>query len=171
MQCLQMAIERSPLARSLNQLYNAIHQLQTTPINPLLAHLPTTLSVNVADIPVNIVISPRSTEGDEAWAQWGEVDELSNSSESEDSDVFSDRMVSRVKSDNLRVEPWQTLLMIDNQAPGKVSSEVMGLGIDVDVGDSTNGERRGSSGEEEDERNLLKALIEELTVNKPYVRS
>jgi len=146
-----MAIERNAMARSLNQLYNAIHHLQTTPVNPLMSHLPTTLSISVADIPVSIVVSPKATETDESWAQWGEMDDMS-SSESEDSDS-SDRVFTKARSDVIRVEPWQTLLMLDDWVAGKVSAEVLGQGVAEDPDD--------------DEEGMLKSLIDEITVTKP----
>jgi hypothetical protein len=163
-----MIYERNPLDRALNQLFTKLHQLRTKPANPLYSYLPTTLNVNLHDIPIAINLSPRSAKADEHWAHWGERDELSSV---EDSDSEAGHNDSKIP--DFRVEPWQALLLIDDDATEKaeeISRDLVGLGVsNVSTGEDGDGDtslvdsRRGSkdaTSAEEDEGLLLRALIE-----------
>ena len=167
-----MLYERSSLDRALNQLFAAIYQYQTRPQNPLYSSLPTTITVSLGNVPISMVLSARSTEIDEAWAHWGDIDDNSDVS-SEDSDVGHGE---EIKIRDLRVEPWQTLLLIDEDAidqAQEISRSLVGLGIGVEEFDddetpvSTAAIVRRGSKEEEDEGNLMKRLIEACDVTKP----
>jgi hypothetical protein len=163
--------ERFSLDRALNQLFTAIYQLQTKPSNPLHAHLPTTLTVSLADLPISMVLSPQTTEGDESWAHWGERGDELLLEEDDDDDENSDWENAKPGSGDLRIEPWQTLLLISNALIG------LGVGVSGSLGDESSvnsplipmGDRRESKGTaiEEDEGVLMKALIEGCDVTKP----
>ena len=172
-----MLYERSSLDRALNQLFAAIYQYRTRAVNPLYASLPTTITVSLGNVPISMVLSPRNAETDEVWAHWGEIDDVSDES-SEPSDIGHGE---EIKVKDLRVEPWQTLLLIDDDAmeqAQEISRSLVGLGIsteeyDEDPHPELNGllaHRRGSKGEE-DEGLLMKALIEGCDVTKPLVRA
>lgn len=175
MECCRIVYERNPLDRALNQLFTAIHNLRTKPANPLYSYLPTTLTVNLVDIPITMVLSPRSNISDEHWAHWGELDEQSSV---DDSDSESGMFESR-KTADLRIEPWQALLLIEDDAADKaeeISRTLIGLGVDSrDVDDESTpsgSSRRGSKDvttAEEDEGLLMESLIRECRVTKRYV--
>jgi hypothetical protein len=163
-----MIYERNPLDRGLNQLFTKLHQLRSKPANPLYSYLPSTVNVNLHDIPISMSLSPRSTKNDEHWAHWGERDELSSVDDSD-----SEAGINESKAPDFRVEPWQALLLIDDDATEKaeeISRDLVGLGVsDVSTGDEGDGNtsvvdsRRGSkdaNSAEEDEGLLLRALIE-----------
>ena len=170
-----MIYEKNSLDRSLNQLFTAIHQVQTKPVNPLYTHLPTTITVKIADIPVSMVLSPRSTQIDEVWAHWGEIEH--GSSVEDEEDESDGDWVDGPKFSDLRVEPWQTLLLIDDDAAEdahEISRALVGLGVseigvDVDVSEGTSSApmlSRQESSAEEDEGLLMKSLIETCDVSK-----
>jgi hypothetical protein len=181
MECLRHIIETCPLARSLNQLYNAIHQMKQQPANPLYAHLPTTLTINVAYMPVDITVAPRAPEADEAWAHWGEKEDATMSDDGQ-SDTWSEGLVTHpngalmVVQAELKVDPWQTLLLLESEeaAAGHrgVSTDLMGLGIhdaadpeeESIVSPKASASRRGS---DSDEAVLMSNLIAACDVSRP----
>jgi hypothetical protein len=134
------------------------------------------MTVNVGDIPISMVLSPRSTLSDEHWARWGDVDAGSSV---DDSDSESGMYESR-KTADLRIEPWQTLLLLDDDAVDKaeeISRTLVGLGLDEPEGDEdftpSSGSRRGSkevTSAEEDEGVLMESLIRECNVTKRYAQ-
>ncbi|ORX39153.1 nitrogen permease regulator of amino acid transport activity 3-domain-containing protein [Kockovaella imperatae] len=170
LECCRMLYERSSLDRALNQLFASIYQYQRRPKNPLYSSLPTTITVSLGSVPISMILSSRTKEVDEAWAHWGEIDDVSDVS-SEDSDAGHG---DDIRSRDLRVEPWNTLLLIDDDAveqAQEISRSLVGLGIGV--GDPGQDEapptavfgRRGSK-EEEDEGHLMKSLIGACDVSK-----
>jgi hypothetical protein len=182
--------ETFSLDRALNQLYTAIHDLNKKPSNPLHAHLPTSFTVSLCDLPITMVLSPRSTEGDEAWAHWGDLGEgeglsIDDDVEEEDETLSEWEGNARVGGGDLRIEPWQTLLLVEEGTVARaleISNELVGLGVGLTPsGRSSNGEdsetvtpdidRRSSARAggtaEEDEGVLMKALIEACDVTKP----
>jgi len=172
-----MVYEKYSLDRALNQLFIAIQQFRTKPSNPLYSHLPNSITVNLADIPISMVLSPQSVETDEAWAHWGERDDLSSS----DDEVSEMGWDASMKQLDLRVEPWQTLLLIDEDATekaGEISTSMVGLGIGRRILDESEKTSpmpmsRGASRErsmEEDEGLLMRSLIGACDVSKPSVR-
>ncbi|KAK4688354.1 nitrogen permease regulator 3, partial [Tremellales sp. Uapishka_1] len=172
MQCLENVVAVSSLAKSLFALFNMIWELKSAPINPLYSHLPMTTSIQVSDIPVSMVISPRSTDNHESWNSWGEIEEGSEDSDESISDDDSVSHTKRAKLVDLRVEPWQTLLLIEDDP-----SKLLGLGVTPAESTTTPSspgsatERRNSrstwTGDEEDEGALEKALITACDVSKP----
>lgn len=110
---------------------------------------------------------------------WGELADLSDSDDSA-SEAFTEERLMPAASHApvLRVEPWQTLLLLDENAgqnAGEITDNLMGLAI---VGTSLGGTdpvrpmppmiRRDSGGTaEEDEGVLIKALIEACDVSRP----
>lgn len=180
LECLRLVYEKSSLDRAMNRLLIAIRDLQRKPLNPLYSFLPTTITVHLADLPISMVLSPRVTESDEAWAQWGDIDDYSDSDDEEDSEIgledrLSGRVMSGTKHPDLRVEPWQTLLLLQGDADTvarEVTDAVMGMAGDLDepdiVAGAVIGPRRASGGPtaEEGEALMLKQLIEACDVNK-----
>jgi hypothetical protein len=172
LECCRILYENNSLDRSLNQLFTALHDLQTKPANPLYSHLPTTITINLVDMPISMVLSPRSQDHDEAWAHWGEIDGVSSGEEDEDSEAGWE-----AKAPDFRVEPWQTLLLVDDDATEKaheISRALVGLGVEgveVEVDDAEQTptfSRRDSkdTSAEEDEGLLMKAIIEACDVTK-----
>jgi len=171
MECCRIVYEKNPLDRALNQLFTAIHKLRSKPANPLYSYLPTTMTVNLVDIPISMVLSPRSNVSDEHWAHWGELEEQSSADDSD-----SDDGLERRKTSDLRIEPWQTLLLIQDDAAEKaeeISRTLVGLGLDGRERDEdstpSGGSRRGSkelASAEEDEGLLMENLIKECRVTK-----
>lgn len=126
-----------------------------------------------------MILSPRSTKNDEAWAHWGERDDQSSVDDSDSEDAYGG-----VKSMDLHIEPWQTLLLLEDDAASKaqeISRALVGLGManvgleeDYEDNEPTPmvGSRRDSKDThtaEEDEGLLMKNLIESCDVTKRYV--
>ncbi|KAL1407680.1 Nitrogen permease regulator 3 [Vanrija albida] len=155
MECLREVIEVSDLGRSLHELFNALHKIKHKPLNSLFSHLSTTLTVNVGTIPVTIVVPPRSTDTDAVRAAQ-EDDDDSASSDSDSDDGFAGLVIGPdgsliAKQPELRVEPWQTLLILDQDEAGDSRDVVP---------------RRGSKSQlAEDE--LINALLSACDVSKP----
>jgi hypothetical protein len=187
-QCNKIVYEKCSLDRSLNQLYAEIYQLQNRAANPLYANLPTTISASLADITFPIVLSPKSAETDEAWAHWGEIDDHNSLSSLSDDEDWNDALVQvppggiSSKAPDFKVEPWQTLLLLDDRAAEKseeIAQGLYGLGVVVSASASrassglvsASDSRRGSkdTSTEENEGGLLKTLIEACDVSKTYV--
>jgi len=167
--CQRQVYEKSSLDRSLNQLFQAIDQLRNKPSIPLYSHLPATITVNLADVPVSMVLSPRLSEKDEAWAVLGEVDDQSSSDEEESEFIWEES----TKQPGMKVEPWQTLLLVDENPKEKshnISSALVGLGVRGSPDAPLHQVPRKPSKEtslEEDEDVLMKSLIEACDVSKP----
>jgi len=184
-ECNKIVYEKCSLDRSLNQLYAEIYQLQNRAANPLYANLPTTISASLADITFPIILSPKSTETDEAWAHWGEIDDHDSLSSLSDDEDWNDALVKlppggiSSKTPDFKVEPWQTLLLLDDRAAEKSEEIAQGLyGLGVVVSNpasrassgltSVDDSRRSSkdTSAEGDEGGLLKTLIEACDVSK-----
>jgi hypothetical protein len=187
-QCNKIVYDKCSLDRSLNQLYAEIYQLQHRAANPLYANLPTTISASLADITFPIILSPKSAETDEAWAHWGEVDDHDSLSSLSDDEDWNDALVQlppggiSSKTPDFKVEPWQTLLLLDDRAAEKSDEIAQGLyGLGVVVSGSTSRQSSGLTSASEsrrdskdtsaegDEGELLKTLIEACDVSKTYV--
>jgi len=141
---------------------------------------------------VNMVLSPGEGSDEEAWAHWGEMnaEDQESDTDSDESDAWiQDLLEGGTKNSNeIRIEPWRTLLLLDENAVAKAAELAHVL-----VGSSTNSavntggaapttensglnspimgmsSRRGSkeTSTEEDESALMKALIEACDVTKP----
>ncbi|WVR08929.1 hypothetical protein IAU60_005988 [Kwoniella sp. DSM 27419] len=180
-ECCKWMYANIPLDRNLNTLYLRLHQLKTQPVNPLHSYLPTTITSHMADMTIHTVLSPRTVDPDEAWAHWGERDAMSESEASSSDDDDWDDPTAAIKRPELKVDPWQTLLLIDDDATARateISQSIIGLGIAVEEQQAViPGDRRGSKATiattiattqaEEDETALMKALIEGCDVTKP----
>jgi hypothetical protein len=183
-----MIYRSSPLERSLTNLFYSLYKYQTAPANPLYAHLPMTITVPLADMAVSMVLSPKSGESDESWAHWGEMDEDASDTSSELSGDWIGGMMdvmSGNKGSEIRVEPWQTLLLLEEDAAEKAGEMAnalvgLGLGFQSSQGEESrtvspvaefNTSRRGSkdTSAEEDEKALMQALIQACDVSKPCV--
>ncbi|WWD21225.1 hypothetical protein CI109_105709 [Kwoniella shandongensis] len=176
--CCRWINAHCALDRTLNTLYLRLHQLRVKPINALHSYLPTTLTTTLGDMTVQTVLSPAAVNADEAWAHWGEMDEASDSETSEsDGDEWEDPAIGGGRKHEIKVHPWQTLLLVDEDATqraNEISLAVIGLGIGADDSGG-GGERRGSKATiatttaEEDETILMKTLIEACDVTRPLV--
>ena len=162
--------------RSLNQLFTAIHEVRTRLPNPLYCHLPTTFTVNLADLPISIILSPKSRGDEDEWMRW-EAEEASSISDDDSEDDWKDVP----KTADFRVEVWRTLLLVDEDTVSnaeQISRALVGLGVsdvETDVDGSvtsspllTTGRRDSKelTSAEEDEGLLMKALIEACDVTK-----
>ncbi|WVF65410.1 hypothetical protein IAT40_000137 [Kwoniella sp. CBS 6097] len=175
--CCRYLYANIPLDRNLNMLYLRLHQLKNRPANPLHSYLPTTITTHLTDMTIHMVLSPRSVDADEAWAHWGERDDVSDSDSSDSDDDDWDDPTAAIKRPELRIEPWQTLLLVDDDAlhrADEISQAIIGLGIGMEEQTLIPGDRRGSKATtiattqaEEDETALMKALIEACDVTKP----
>lgn len=153
--------------------------------------------MEIEDLSFSMVLSPKSTKADEDWAHWGELEEAASESDESDDDDWNDPFSGTkgaggkgAKAIELDVQPWQTLLLLDDNAGEKareISELLVGLGVlsgDVtatpgSVGLSSSAtptpqisSRRDSkdTSVEDDEGALMKCLIEACDVTKPYVR-
>lgn len=188
--CNEIVYDKCALDRSLNRLYLEIYKLQNRAPNPLYANLPSTITTKLAEIPIAITLSPQQVETDEAWAHWGEIDDHSSLSSLSDDEEWNEALVHQPpggitsKSPDFRVDPWETLLMLndsDREDPETIAEEVYGLGIVMPVernsstatSGSGSGSRRGSkdSSAEGDERHLMTALIEACDVSRTLVET
>lgn len=131
-----MIYRNSALDRSLTNLFYALHEHQNAPVNPLYAHLPTTITVPLADMAVTMILSPKSGDSDESWAHWGEMDDDVSDDSSESSEDWVHEMVDQLgggnRNSDLRVEPWQTLLLLEEGAAdkaGEMANALVGLGL------------------------------------------
>ncbi|WWC63900.1 uncharacterized protein I303_106505 [Kwoniella dejecticola CBS 10117] len=178
--CCKWMYANMPLDRSLNSLFLRLHQLKNRPANPLHSYLPTTITTHMGDMTIHTVLSPKTVDADEAWAHWGEMDEYSESDVSDSDESEWDDPTTPIRRPDLRVEPWQTLLLIDDDATeraNEISTAIIGLGVGMEGQSlaSIAGERRGSKAttatiqDQEDETQLMKALIEACDVTKPLV--
>ncbi|WVQ81127.1 hypothetical protein IAT38_003249 [Cryptococcus sp. DSM 104549] len=182
-ECCRWTASHSQIDRTLNYLYLRLHQLRTQPANGLHSSLPTTITNHLADMTIQTVLSPRPVNADESWAHWGEMDGALSESESESSeDDYYDDPTAGIRRPELVINPWQTLLLVDDDAAGKadeISFAIIGLsGVEEEVaslglspGVVKGRPRRGSrvtleSTAEEDERALMKDLIEACDVTK-----
>ena len=178
----------NPLERALQDLSYNLWKFRTSPVNPLYTHLPTTVTINLAELPISMVLSPQTGTSDESWAHWGSGGhghEHEYDAESDTSSEHSGDLLSKPHRE-MRVEPWQTLLLVDDRAKERskdVAAAVLGVGtwtptrtngeqnmlLDSPVLAAGLGSRRGSKEEqaEEDETNLMRALIEACDVTKP----
>ncbi|KAK8844116.1 hypothetical protein IAR55_006910 [Kwoniella newhampshirensis] len=177
--CCRWINAHCALDRTLNTLYLQLHQLRTQPTNALHSYLPTTFTTNLCDMTVQTILSTRAANAEEEWAHWGEIDESSDSETSESDGEDWDEVGAGGgggKKHEIKVHPWQTLLLIDDDASqraNEISLAIIGLGIGADDSTGGAGERRGSKATiatttaEEDETALMKALIEACDVTKP----
>ena len=172
--CMHMFYEKFSLDRGLNDLFVAIKNLQAKPPNPLYSHLPTTIQLKLADLPISMVLSPQTVETDEDWAHWEEMDDLSSSGD-EESDIALDEMS---KQPDLRIEPWQTLLLVDEDLGTSVDDNSTDLTAQAGRGGSMDESEDSSltplaprgpreTGFEEDEGVLMRSLINACDVSKP----
>ncbi|WWC72973.1 uncharacterized protein I206_106937 [Kwoniella pini CBS 10737] len=179
-ECCRWLYANLPLDRSLNSLFLRLHQLKNRPANPLHSYLPTTITTHMGDMTIHTVLSPKTVDADEAWAHWGEMDEHSESEVSDSDESEWDDPTTPIRRPELRVEPWQTLLLIDDDATQRadeISTAIIGLGVGMESQSLSTiaGERRGSKAttatmqDQEDETQLMKALIEACDVTKPLV--
>ena len=185
--CNEIVYDKCALDRSLNRLYLEIYKLQNRAPNPLYANLPSTITTKLAEIPIAITLSAQRIETDEAWAHWGEIDDHSSLSSLSDDEDWNEALVHQPaggitsKSSDFKVDPWQTLLMLNDknrEDPEAIAEELYGLGIVMPAsresstataisGDSS-GSRRGSkdSSHEGDERHLMATFIEACDVSR-----
>lgn len=170
------------LERALQDLSYNLWKFRTAPFNPLYAHLPSTITVSLADLPIRMVLSPATGSSDESWAhlgsgESGRIDDYD--AESETSSASGDGVIGGKYHKEVKIEPWQTLLLVEDRAKERAketAAAVVGLGDWVNterrnsVWDSETGSTRRGSKEtqaEEDESNLMKSLIEACDVTRP----
>lgn len=131
--------------------------------------------MNLADVPISMVLSPQLANTDEEWAHWGEREDASSSEddESERELLWEDQ----AKQPGLSIDPWQTLLLVDEEAWARLEkplSPVVGLGVKGLVATDAalpmpQMSRRVSKETtvEEDEGVLMRSLIETCDISKP----
>ena len=138
-----------------------------------------TISFHIADVPVTMVLSRRPVDDSDAWAQWGELD--NQDQDSIDSEDQEDDLFDEMPGSDLVVQPWQTLLLIDDETVSVVQNALIGLGmtgfaeavdssgiIDQTINsvDSSRRPSKASTFEAEDSA-LLHALITACDATKP----
>lgn len=171
----------NPLERALQDLALALHNYRHAPVNPLYAHLPTTVSVDLAGTAISMTLAPRYESVTEPWARWDAVDgDDAESSVSSESDDFAEL-------GDVDIQPWQTLLLVNDETKlraKEVASRIVGATNQL-VGGVTRAsissshrssspsalglESKRDSQSEEDEAVLMTALILACDVTKPYV--
>ena len=183
--CNEIVYDKCALDRSLNRLYLEIYKLQNRAPNPLYANLPSTITTKLAEIPIAITLSAQRVETDEAWAHWGEIDDHSSLSSLSDDEDWNEALVHQPaggitsKSPDFKVDPWQTLLMLNDNTredPESIAEELYGLGIvmpasrnsSTATSGSGSGSRRDSkdSNAEGDERHLMTTFIESCDISR-----
>lgn len=113
-ECLRQCIERSELAHGLHELFGALHKIKSRPLNGHFSHVSTTMKVPVGSIPITLVVPPKTTDVEALMA-------LESDSDS-DSDLDGWEFAGPdgaliAKQPGFRVEPWKTLLLLDDEAP------------------------------------------------------
>ncbi|KAL7421353.1 Nitrogen permease regulator 3 [Cryptotrichosporon argae] len=166
---VQQSVRESALARSLHALFNELHRVRRHGAHSLFSRLPTTFTVDVADIPIQVVLSPSGgpVAGHDA------DDGLGGDSDSDDDDdwragvLVDPNAALLAKQSALRVEPWHTLLLLDDAVDDRASDDAHALVICPAPRDIAS--RRGSKAtvEEEDEKVLLDALVAACDATKP----
>ncbi|WVN88013.1 uncharacterized protein L203_103211 [Cryptococcus depauperatus CBS 7841] len=188
--CCQWTAAHCHVERTLSYLYLRLHKFRNQPVNGFHSYLPTTITNHLANITIHSVLSPKPINTDEAWAHWGEMENMmSDYSDEESEDDWGMPLVGIRKSE-LTVRPWQTLLLLetdDSQKQDAISFGIAGLPAETeDYGNTIDGgqkspsknskSRRGSRttkytnedcGQENDEMVLIKTLIEACDVTKP----
>lgn len=170
----------NPLERGLQDLAYNLWKFRTSTPNPLYAHLPSTISVSLGGMPISMTLEPKPTLIDESWTSWGIIDDdteshFSSDTSSDEFDFLSDER----KGDDVKIDPWKTLLLLNDSAK-KRAKEVAADVISTPQwsrpeseanksDDGGLGSRRGSKelSAEEDERGLMKILIENCDTSKP----
>lgn len=176
----------------LNNLYTSIYNYQNRTVNPLYAHLPTTFTIAMEDVSFSSVMSPKSSKIEEDWAHWAEVEDVDSDTDSDDSEdrdwLGGLSAVRGKKGVALDIQPWQTLLLLEDNAPEnaeQMSQLLVGLGVSSGDQSATPGssgfsfattatslanDARRGSGEtilENDEGEYMKCLIQACDVTKP----
>ena len=171
----------------LNNLYTSIYNYQNRPVNPLYAHLPTTINVEMQDVSFSMVLPPKSSKVDEDWVHWTEVEEVDSDSESDNSEDrdwpgrSGQYPATGGRKGAIDVQPWQTLLLLEDNAAEnaeQLSQLLVGLGVRSGNPDATpsstttaaaDASRRasGDTMNEDDDGALMKCLIQACDVTKP----
>lgn len=101
----------------MHELFSAMHKIKLKPMNTLFVTMPTTVTVNVGSVPITIVIPPthRDAEGPVAMTNSYESDSSDDDSDDEWAGVTGPDGLLVSKQPHLRVQPWQTLLMLDDE--------------------------------------------------------
>jgi hypothetical protein len=149
-------VEKSELAQSLHELFSALHKIKARPLNTHFTAMPTTVTINVGSIPITLAVPPpmlRNAEGPVSL----EVSDGSSDDESDDewAGVTGPDGLLLPKQPHLRIEPWQTLLMLHEE------EDVLAA---MATGRET-ARRNSRSQQEEDE--LLAGLIRACDISKP----
>lgn len=111
---MQKCIEKTQIAESLHQLFSALHKIKGRPVNNHFATLSTTVRVNVGSIPVTIIVPPKTSDGDGNAA---DLDSSDSDSDDEWGLVSGPDGTMLAKQPNCPVEPWKTLLILDEELP------------------------------------------------------
>ena len=201
-QAIRVYNTKFPLAASCNALHYELHQLRHRPSTPLYSHFPSIITIDVGSIPVTMMISPPGVRGQEEdddvhlRLDNQDADDLSSDSDDDDDDDWNDSSQYNgnyePRTVKIRVEPWQTLLLLDDRSSksaDQIWTEMVGLGIDTE-GQANNsispalaplqnvptayGARRdsvagtvGTAATIETEGALMRALIDACDVSKP----
>jgi len=152
--CLRKCVEKSELAQSLHELFSALHKIKGKPLNTHFTAMPTTLAINVGSMPISIAVPPRQLTA-EGTVMLDNSDSSDDSSDDEWALVTGPDGIRFGKQPHLSVEPWQTLLMLQEDEDAVASM--------VAVRES--GRRNSKSQQEEDE--LQANLIRACDITKP----
>jgi hypothetical protein len=149
-------VEKSELAQSLHELFSVLHKMKGKPLNAHFSAMPTTVTINVGSIPMTIAIPPKQRNVEHGVRLGlGADSEISDDSDDEWAGVTGPDGLLLSRQPHLRVEPWQTLLMLQEDEDAIAS---MAAGRETV-------RRNSRSQQEEDE--LLAALIRACDITKP----
>lgn len=109
-ECLRQCIERTELAASLHELYAALHKIKSRPLNGHFSNVSTTVKVHVGAIPITLVVPPTSHDVEAIMA----AAESDSDSDSDEWDFAGPDGALIAKQPGFRVEPWRTLLILDD---------------------------------------------------------
>jgi hypothetical protein len=113
-ECLRQCIEKSELAHSLHELYAALHKIKSRPLNGHFSHVSTTVKIPVGTLPITLVVPPKTEDVEALIAKESDSDS--------DSDLGGWEFTAPdgaliAKQPGFRVEPWKTLLLLDDDTP------------------------------------------------------
>ncbi|EIW66106.1 hypothetical protein TREMEDRAFT_35553 [Tremella mesenterica DSM 1558] len=173
--------ENFSLNRALNSLFYELHQLRHKPTTPLYSYFPNIIRVHVADIPLSMIISPRLDDQEETDQSYSyprsdlknsdvDSEEFEDDDEEEEDtweDAWGETHVKRRRK--VRVEPWQTLLLLDDDVKrsDKILGELIGGIQERDVGGRESLGTEWSWMSDLGEAQLMKAFIDACDVTKP----
>lgn len=114
-ECLRSCIDQTEVGASLHELYAALHKIKSRPLNGHFSHVSTTVKVPVGSIPITLVVPPRSHDVEAIMA----LEDSDSDSDSDEWDFAGPDGALIAKQPGFRVEPWKTLLILDDDEPAR----------------------------------------------------